>query len=171
MPAINAKSLNNNIMFNEPEWLKLVFLLSDTQAWVDDLSKQAFGQLPVPDKKKFLQKNYYLCITALAHILERHYYKIPRYPNTGKFHISVSEILYYIREAHSLPVTPVSGCLNFQRVIKAEQPIGFDKNGLPTDYITILTDGGGKIITAFPGFCMQDKAMPNDQVVYQQGCL
>ena len=75
------------------------------------------------------------------------------------------------REAHSLPVTPVSGCLNFQRVIKAEQPIGFDKNGLPTDYITILTDGGGKIITAFPGFCMQDKTMPNDQVVYQQGCL
>lgn len=143
-------------MFNEPEWLKLVFLLSDTQAWIDDLSKQAIGQLPVPGKKKFLQKNYYLCIRALAHILERHYYKIPRYPNTGKFHIPLAEILHHIREAYSLPVIPVSGCLNFQRTIKTEQPVGFDKNGQPTRIITVLTDAGGKIITAFPGTCSQD---------------
>ena len=139
--------------FNEPEWLKLIFLLSDTQVWVDDMVKETLRQLPLPGKKKFLCKNYYLCVTALAHILERHYYKVPRYPYTGKFHIPVIEILHHLREAHSLPVTPISGCLNFQRTIKTEQPIGFDKHGQPTNLITILTDGGGKIITAFPGLC------------------
>lgn len=139
--------------FNEPEWLKLIFLLSDTQVWVDDMVKETLRQLPLPGKKKFLCKNYYLCVTALAHILERHYYKVPRYPHTGKFHIPVLDILHHIREAHSLPVTPINGCLNFQRIIKTEQPIGFDKDGQPTNLITILTDGGGKIITAFPGLC------------------
>lgn len=148
-------------MLNEPEWLKLIFMLSDTQSWIDDLSKQAFRQLPLPDKKKFLQKNYYLTITALAHILERHYYKIPRYPHTGKFHIPVTDILNYIREAHSLPVTPVKGCLNFQRIIFTNQPIGFDKTGQPANCITILTDGGGKIITAFPGLPIQNTEILN----------
>ncbi|MFC0771392.1 hypothetical protein [Terrimonas alba] len=136
-------------MFNEPEWLKLVFLLSDTQAWIDDLSKQAFGQLPVPDKKKFLQKNYYLGIRALAHILERHYYKIPCYPNAGKFHIPLTEIFHHIREAHSLPVTPVSGCLNFQRAIKTEQPVGFDKNGQPTTSLQSLLTPAAKSLPHF----------------------
>lgn len=156
------------ILFNESEWLKLIFLLADTQSWMNDLAKEAFRQLPVPNKKKFLQKNYYLSITALAHILERHYYKIPRYPHTGKFHISVSEILHYIREGHSVAASPVNGCLNFQRLIKAQQPIGFDNNGQPTDYITILTDSGGKIITAFPGLCLQARKTPNDQIVFPQ---
>lgn len=142
---------DSRLNFNEPEWLKLLFLLADTQTWLDDMAKEAFGRLPIPDKKRFLRKTYYLTISALAHIVERHYYKIPRYPNAGKFHIPLIEILHHIREAYSLPVTPVTGCLNFQRVLQTEQTIGFDKNGQPTNIITILTDAGGKIITAFPG--------------------
>ncbi|MFC0772559.1 hypothetical protein [Terrimonas alba] len=139
------------LCFNEPEWLKLLFLLADTQQWLDDMSKEMFIHLPLGDKKKFLRKNYYLSISALAHIIERHYYKIPRYPNTGKFHIPLTEILHHIREAHALHANPVNGSLNFQRIINTGQPIGFDKAGQPTTIITILTDGGGKIITAFPG--------------------
>jgi hypothetical protein len=42
--------------FNEPEWLKLLFLLADTQTWLDDMSKKAFHNLPITDKKKFLRK-------------------------------------------------------------------------------------------------------------------
>lgn len=138
-------------MFNEAEWLKLVFLLADTQQWVDEMVKEAIGGIPVKGKKKFLQKSYFLSVSALAHILERHYYKIPRYPHTGKFHIPVAEILHYIREAFQLQVSPVSGSLNFQRLLKTDKIIGFDKTGQPTNFITILTDAGGKIITAFPG--------------------
>lgn len=138
--------------FNESEWLKLLFLLADTQTWLDDMSKELFHQLPVNDKKKFLRKTYYLTASALSHIMERHYYKINRYPHAGKFHIPVTQILHYIREAHSLPVTRLPGCNNFQRILQTEQTIGYDKNGNATNIITILTDPGGKIITAYPGF-------------------
>ncbi|MFC0774282.1 hypothetical protein [Terrimonas alba] len=154
----NLNYTKHQLHFNEAEWLKLIFLMADTQVWVDDMVKEILRQLPLPDKKKLLRKNYYLCITSLAHILERHYYKIPRYPHTGKFHIPVAEILHHIREAHSLPVTPVNGSSNFQRVIRTEQPIGFDKNGQPASLITILTDAGGKIITAFPGTITNEPA-------------
>ncbi len=138
---------------NEPQYLKLLFLLADTQTWLDDLCKEALGHLPITGKKRFLRKTYYLSVPALAHILERHYYKINRYPNAGKFTIPVMEILHYIREAYSLVATPAPGCNNFQRVMQAKHTIGFDKNGQSTNSITILTDAGGKIITAFPGNC------------------
>lgn len=143
-------------MFNETQWLKLLFLLADTQSWLDDMCKEAFRLLPVADKKKFLRKSYYLTVPALAHILERHYYKINRYPYAGKFTIPVIEILHHIREAFSLPAIPVPGYRNFQRIIQATDPIGFDKNGRSTHIITILTDAGGKIITAFPGTCKDE---------------
>src|SRR5688500_6584174 len=96
--------------FNEPEWLKLLFLLADTQQWLDDMNKELFIQLPLPDKKRLFRKTYWLTPSALTHIIERHYYKIPRHPNTGKFHIPLIEILHHIREAFHLPATPVTGC-------------------------------------------------------------
>ncbi len=138
-------------MLNESEWLKLVFLLADTQTWLDDLAKEALYRLPLPGKKKFLSKTYYLGINAIAHILERHYYKINRYPHAGKFHIPAIEIINYIREAHIIQPVPLSGTLNYYRIKETGQNIGFDKNGISTNIITILTDAGGNIITAFPG--------------------
>jgi len=141
--------MNNH--FNEQQWLRLLFLLSDTQVWLDDMAKEFFLRLPLQDKKKFFRKTYYLTISSLAHIVERHYYKINRYPQAGKFHIPLTDLLNYIREAATLPATPVRGCLNFERTIETEQPVGFDKNGNSTNVITIVTDGGGRIITAYPG--------------------
>lgn len=138
-------------MFNEPQFLKLLFLLADTQGWLKDMSKELFTQLPLTDKKKFLRKSYYLTAAAAAHIIERHYYKINRYPHTGKFHIPLPEIFHYIREAHNITPSPAPGCNNFQRIIHTENSIGYDKNGQPSNSITIITDAGGKIITAYPG--------------------
>ena len=147
--------------FNEPEWLKLLFLLADTQSWLDDMNKQLFNQLPVENKKKLFQKSYYLTPQSVAHILERHYYKIPRHPQTGKFHIPIPEILHLIREAATCPATPLTGTFNFQRTLQTEQPVGLDKTGEPANTITILTDAGGKIITAFPGTCNNQPSFTN----------
>ncbi len=138
-------------MFNESEWLKLVFLLADTQEWLDDMVKQAVGSVPLEGKKNFLKKSYCLSVRALAHILERHYYKIPRHPHTGKFHIPVQEILQLLREAHTIEPVPVPGKNIFMRKMQTEKAIGFDKTGTPACHICVLTDAGGKIITAFPG--------------------
>lgn len=143
--------MNPGINFNEPQWLKLLFLLADTQDWINDMAKEAFLQLPVPDKKKCFQKTYYLTAPAMAHIIERHYYKINRHPQAGKFHIPVIEIIQLIRDASPLPCSPVPGSLNFQRTMQTGDTIGYDKDGNPATVITILTDAGGKIITAFPG--------------------
>lgn len=139
------------INFNEAQWLKLVFLLADTQQWINDMARDAFLQLPVTDKKKCFRKNYYLTAGAMAHIIERHYYKINRHPQTGKFHIPVTDIVQLIRDAADLPVTPVPGNLNFQRSLQTAGIIGYDKDGNPANAITVISDAGGKIITAFPG--------------------
>lgn len=138
--------------FNEPEWIKLVLLLADTQLWLDDMVKDALVQLNSGGRNfRDFRRTYSLTVTALAHIIERHYYKIPRHPGTGKFHIPLTEVLYYIREAAVLPAMPVKGSFNLQRTINCEQIIGYDKKGLPVQTITIITDAGGRIITAFPG--------------------
>ncbi len=123
--------------------------MSDTQEWLNDLNKELFNQLPI-SKKKFISKDYYLTVTRIAHIMERHYNKINRYPNAGKFNIPVTDILDYIREAHAVPPIAVNENIR-QRVVEAPAPIGHDKNGQETNVITILTDTGGRIVTAFPG--------------------
>lgn len=137
--------------FNEEEWLRMLYLISDTQQWLDEMSYQLFRQLPLTDQKRLFRKTYCLTPAALVHILERHYHKIPRHPGVGKFTIPVISILHYLREAGGEPMEPLPGSINYKRVVQAGIDTGFDKNGLPTRLITILTDSGGRIITAFPG--------------------
>lgn len=152
-------------MFNEQDWLKLVFLLNDTQNWIDEMCRNSLYQLPVNEKRKFRRKSYYLTIPALAHILEKHYHKIARYPQAAKFTIPVVEILSYIRDAYSVPTEPVPGCANLQRIVDAGRHIGYDRNGLSVSVLTIITDPGGKIVTAFPGFAgsTEISAMEKDE--------
>ena len=67
----------NSTRFNEPGWIKLIFLLADTQQWLNQLYQDAFETIPVEKKEKLFRKTYCLRVTALAHIIKRHYYKIP----------------------------------------------------------------------------------------------
>jgi hypothetical protein len=143
--------IHNSPPFNEDEWLRLIFLLSDTQNWLNELINGVIMQVPVKDRKKLFRKTYYISVSALAHILERHYYKIPRHPATSKFTVPIAEILSHLRDAFTAPAVPVLGSLNFQRVFNVGNIIGFDRDRQPTAYITIITDSGGRIITAFPG--------------------
>lgn len=63
----------------------------------------------------------------------------------------MSEIVSFIRDASEEPPEPVSGTNNFCRVIYAGKIIGISPCNQMTDAITIITDMGGQIITAFPG--------------------
>jgi hypothetical protein len=157
--------------FNEPEYLKLIFLLADTQQWLNNISKQAIAQLPISEKKNLFRKSYYLTIETLTHIIERHYYKIPRHPDAGKFHIPLPDILHHIREAYAVQPIPVAGCNNLQRIVQTEQPVGFDKNGQQANHITILTDTGGKIITAFPGLLESSKTHAGNTILFSPDSL
>lgn len=147
----NPEQIYNLPPFNENEWMRLIFLLSDTQDWMNDLAMNAIMQVPMKDRKKLFRKTFYISVTALAHIIERHYYKIHRHPETSKFTVPLIEILAYLRDASKEETTPIPGSLNFQRTIDTQKIIGIDGDHLPTSLITILTDNGGRIITAFPG--------------------
>jgi hypothetical protein len=127
---------------NEDQWLNILFLISDTQTWLDELQARLIYQLPVKNKKKLLQRSHYLNASALAHILERH---------AGKFIIPVADIVRCIRDAVDRPAVPVPNSNNLQRIADTGQHIGFDQYGRATNIITVLSDAGGKIVTAFPG--------------------
>lgn len=137
--------------FDENEWMRLIFLLSDTQHWVNELAMNACMMVPVKEKKKLFRKTFYLSITALAHILERHYYKIPRHPEKGKFTVSVTDMLSCIRDASTAVAVPVPGTLHFYRTQDTGKMTGINSDKLPTSLVTVITDAGGRIITAFPG--------------------
>lgn len=151
MEAVALTPPGGSVPFPEEEWLRLLFLLGDTEQWLDELSYRLFQSLPLRDKKKLFRQGYYLTAGRLAHILERHYHRIPRHPGTGKFTIPVPDILHWLREAGQRPAEPIPGCGNYKRIVEAGIPVGFDRHGQPACTITILTDSGGRIVTAFPG--------------------
>jgi hypothetical protein len=107
--------------------------------------------LPLENKKKLFRKAGYITASSVAHILERHYYKIPRHPGTAKFTIPVPDILHWIREACGQPARPQAGTIHFVRCVDTGVVLGHDQNGQPASVISIITASGGEIITAFPG--------------------
>lgn len=134
---------------NELEFIKLLFLLSDTQQWLTQMSHDLFTQMPNTSRLK--QKTYYLSVTAFAHIIERHYYRIERHPGTGKFSIPIHDIIHHIREAKEEQSHPLPGTLNSYRTKNTGTIIGHERTGTPTSIITVITCPAGTIITAFPG--------------------
>ncbi|MFB6453781.1 hypothetical protein ACE38W_00815 [Chitinophaga sp. Hz27] len=143
----------NSPPFNEAEWIKLIFMLSDTQGWLNKLITTALLQAQFKERKKLYRRTYHLPVTSLAHILERHYYKILRNPGSSKFTIPVIEILSFLRLGYETEATPIPGTLHYQRIIDAGKIIGLDRLNAPITTIVIVTDAGGKIITAYPGHC------------------
>ncbi|MCH5715356.1 hypothetical protein [Niabella hibiscisoli] len=149
---MNYTAIPPNTTFNEAEWLRVLFLLSDTEQWLQQQHTQHFYQLPLKQHKKLLRSSWYLSPAALAHIIERHYYKISRHPCAGKFTINIPELVAYIREAFTVAPTPVPDSVNLQRTLTTATPIGFDNQGNTVAALTIISNAGGRIITAFPGF-------------------
>lgn len=136
--------------FNEQHFVNELFAIHEKQLHLNQQAKNLFDQLPV-NKKAFMQKKYYLSASALAHIVRRHWYKVKDHPEAGKFTIPLAEIINYLREAFYTEATPVQSYQNFQRHVDIGKPIGYDRHGKYVKTLTVLTDGGGNIITAFPG--------------------
>ncbi len=139
-------------MFNESAYIRLLFLLSDTHGWLQTMEQQLLEQLPLEgSKKKLFKQNYLLTVPAMAHIVERHYYKIQRHPDAGKFTITLPDILYWIKQAATQAMQQVPDSPNLYRWLDTQIIIGFDKQGINTSIITVITSPCGYIKTAFPG--------------------
>lgn len=124
--------MNTTQTFNEAEWLRLLFLLNDTRAWLEEMEISLLYQLPLDCKSRLLRKTYYLSVKSLAHILEKHYYKISRHPGCSKFTIRIPEIVHYIREAFHAEASPAYSSLNFQRSMHTGRVIGYMREGKET---------------------------------------
>jgi len=139
-------------MFNESSYIRLLFLLSDTHEWLESMEYGLLEQLPMQGSKKNLfRKTYFLTVPAMAHIVERHYHKVQRHPETGKFTIGLQDILHWIREAKTAEPQLIPSTQNFFRWLDTHEMIGFDNDGISTSIITVITTPGGRIQTAFPG--------------------
>src|SRR4051812_47605584 len=111
--------------FNEAEFIRLLFLLSDTQQWMMQMNNSLMAQVPVPGKQRLFKKSFFLSVPAFAHIIERHYYKINRYPGSGKFTIDIPQVLYWIKESIDILPKPQAGTTNFYRQLETNCQIGF----------------------------------------------
>ncbi len=142
--------------FNEAQWLRILFLIADTEQWLQQLHKDIFYQLPLKQHKKLLRNNWYLSASVLAHILERHYAPMARHPGAGKFTIGVELIVSIIKEAFIAEAKPVPQSCYQQRVWDAGSIIGYDVEGIATQVVTVIADAAGRIITAFPGVILEN---------------
>ncbi|WP_051107118.1 hypothetical protein [Niabella aurantiaca] len=149
--AVATPAPNTNPCFNEAQWLQVLFLLADTQSWLQQLQEGLIGQLPVRNRKKLLRKCWYLTATALAHILERHYYKVPRHPLASKFTLPIPAIAAAIRDAYQQPPAPMPDSDLLQRVWDTGAPLGYDTTGRVVSVLTVISTAAGEIVTAFPG--------------------
>ena len=141
--------------FNEAQWLRILFLIADTEQWLQQLHKDIFYQLPLKQHKKLLRNNWYLSASVLAHILERHYAPMARHPGAGKFTISVELIVFIIKEAFAAEAKPVPQSCYYQRVWDAGSIVGYNVAGSATQVVTVIADAAGRIITAFPGVILE----------------
>ena len=144
--------------FNEAQWLRILFLIADTEQWLRQLHKDVFYQLPLKHHKKLLRKSWYLSATALAHIIERHYAPVARHPGAGKFTISIDKMVAIIKEAFAGEPRPVPQSGHLQRVWDVGSIVGYDVNGNSTSLVTVIADAAGNIVTAFPGVVVEASA-------------
>jgi|GEM_PF-1213016 len=137
--------------FDEEEWIRLLFLVSDLQDWVEDLEKRLFLVVPVHGKKKLFRKDFYLTARTFAHIIQRHYHKVARHPEAGKFIVPVPHLLELLKQTRHIPTIPIPGRDGVYRVADIGKIIGYDRTGRNTSFVTLISHPEGRIETAFPG--------------------
>jgi len=136
--------------FDEEECIRLLFLISDLQVWLEDLEKRLFLAVPVGGKKKLFRKDFYLTAKSFAHIIERHYHKIARHPEAGKFTIPIPDLLALLKQTRHLPTTPIPGRGGIYREVDTGKIIGYDRAGKNTFFLTLISHSQGRIETVFP---------------------
>lgn len=135
--------------FREEEFIAHINNLYRLQNEINKLSKRAMWLIPGDRQTRFFPSTYYLTAVALSHILDRHYFKVPRYPDKSKFTIPVPEIVRYIRMAFLVPDEPISG-LQRHRIMPTGVTIGRSHDGRPCQHIAVISDVYGYIRTAYP---------------------
>src|SRR6478752_8615077 len=109
MAAVFVQYPTQYSVFQEQEFIAHINCLYPIQKEINGLSKRAMWLIPGNRQTRYFPASYYLSAIVLSHIMDRHYYKVPRYPDKSKFTIPVPEIVRYIRMAFPVPGEPMVG--------------------------------------------------------------
>ena len=135
--------------FIEDDFISVLNNIHRLRQQIDLLSKKLMWLVAEDKSTRYFPSSYYLTAYGLAHILDRHYYKIDRYADKAKFTIPIFEIVKLIRQASVLQVETIPG-KSERRVLNAGRIIGISATGTPCRRISIITDAYGYIRTAYP---------------------
>lgn len=149
MAAVFVQYPSRYSPFQEEEFIAHINNLYRIQKEIGKLSKRAMWLIPGDRQNRFFPSTYYLTAVALSHILDRHFYKVPRYPDKSKFTIPVQEIVRYIRLAFLVPDEPIIG-MRRQRIMETGVNIGRSHDGQLCQRIAVISDVYGYIRTAYP---------------------
>lgn len=149
MQHVYVQLPEKNFPFNEDDFISVLNNMHRLRQQIDLLSKKLMWLVAENKSTRYFPSSYYLTAYGLAHILDRHYYKIDRYADKAKFTISVAEIVKLIRQASVLQVEEIAG-KSERRVLYAGRIIGKSPTGQPCEHISIITDAYGYIRTAYP---------------------
>jgi hypothetical protein len=149
VPNIYIQLPSRSFPFSEDDFISVLNNTHRIRQQIDGLSKRLMWLIAEDKKTRYFPASYYLSAYGLSHILDRHYFKIERYPDKAKFTIPVVDIVKYIRMAFVIQPqeTTRKGEL---RILDAGKIIGVSATGIPCQNITIITDVNGYIRTAYP---------------------
>jgi len=150
---------NNRYALDELALVKQLYLLGEIQRWINEVSGDLINYVPSPQSKGSIKDGIYLTAAALYNILTEHHHKIQKLSGNARFTIPVVDILMFLREAAQEPVSEVAGTMLFQTIINTGKMIGYDRNNFPTCFFTIISEPGGKVVTAYPGFSVNDEEL------------
>jgi hypothetical protein len=135
---------------DEQEYVRMILLLADIEGWIKQIQHTIFTGISAPAGKLSRAQGYRLGLAAMAHILERHYHGTLRHPGTGKFLVSLPELLDLIKEAGTATAEPIPGKHQLKRVLACDRFIGINKSGHSCSKLVVITEENGEIRTAFP---------------------
>ncbi len=154
--------------FDDASWLRMIYLISETQAWLNQLETYSFHRLPFTGRHRLTQQGFRLSATVLARVADRcTHAKQP--PKPGWFSVPVMELLpllIRLNSARPERLDPrgkgnersradddprTDGNALFTRTLDTAGIIGMDRRGLATSMLTVIQDSSGRILAVLPG--------------------
>lgn len=136
--------------FNEDEFLAILFSVQRLRYDADRCANKLVRVIPGNLRTKYFPSSYCLTGYGLAHILDKHFYKVNRFPDASKFTIPITEIVRLIRLGFLRGEKESTKTGGTMRVLEVGKVIGVCKDGCLTRKMAIVTDGNGQIRSAYP---------------------
>lgn len=146
-----SQILEESRPFEENDWVKGLFKLQELEFYLDECLGFHLGQLPGGGFKNLFQADYHFTIGGLVRLFERQDVMAGKTGCSG-FTSSFPRLLALIDLGYEETSQYIDDLRCSSRVINTGSMIGYNRKGLATCFMTILTSQDGEIIDVFPGY-------------------